>query len=201
MSDIISEASGTAAVLKYKGVFDFDGLSTYIIKWLKARGHQINEGKLLFTLFEQTGDNRYKQAADLLREQLRTQPRTAHGGFWHKLRYPNQMWLDGIYMAAPFYSQFAATFDEPAIFDDIALQIALLDRHARDPQTGLLYHAWDASHNQQWANPETGCSPNFWARAIGWFMMALPDLLDYFPRDFHFFTAYIVRFNRRASSN
>jgi unsaturated rhamnogalacturonyl hydrolase len=84
-------------------------------------------------------------------------------------------------MAAPFYAQFAAAFDEPEIFDDIALQVGLLDRHARDPRTGLLYHAWDASRSQKWADPESGCSPNFWGRAIGWFMMALPDVLDHYP--------------------
>lgn len=142
---------------------------------------QINEGKLLFALFEQTGENRYKQATYLLREQLRTHPRAEQGGFWHKLRYPHQMWLDGVYMAAPFYAQFAATFEEPAIFDDIALQINLLNCYAHDSQTGLFYHAWDASRSQKWANPVTGCSPNFWARAIGWFMMAIPDILEHFP--------------------
>ena len=144
---------------------------------------QINQGKVLFLLYAQTGEERYKKAAFLLREQMRTHPRTERGGYWHKKIYPNQMWLDGLYMAEPFLAQFAHTFDEPVLFDDIAHQIAIFDRRARDSQTGLLYHAWDYSRSQPWADPQTGCSPHFWARAMGWFTMALPDILDYFPSD------------------
>jgi unsaturated rhamnogalacturonyl hydrolase len=91
------------------------------------------------------------------------------------------MWLDGIYMASPFYAEFAKLFDEPEGFDDVANQIFLIDEHARDPKTGLRYHAWDASKNQRWANPDTGCSPHFWGRAIGWYAMALVDILEHFP--------------------
>lgn len=144
---------------------------------------QINEGKLLFYLYETTGDQRYKKAAYLLRQQLKTQPRTTGGGFWHKQIYPHQMWLDGIYMASPFYAEFASKFDEPDIYDDVARQIIIACKHTRDPRTGLLYHAWDESKSQQWADPETGCSPNFWARAMGWCAMAIPDVLDHFPED------------------
>jgi unsaturated rhamnogalacturonyl hydrolase len=144
---------------------------------------QINEGKLLFFLYETTGDERYKKAAFLLREQLQTQPRTSQGGFWHKQIYPHQMWLDGIYMASPFYAEFAKQFDEPEGFDDVAHQIVLIEKHTRDPKTGLLYHGWDESKSQKWADPETGCSPNFWGRAIGWYVMAIPDVLDHLPGD------------------
>jgi unsaturated rhamnogalacturonyl hydrolase len=91
------------------------------------------------------------------------------------------MWLDGIYMGCPFYAEFAATFDEPAAFDDIAFQIITIEKHTRDPRTGLLYHAWDESCQQRWANPVTGCSPHFWGRAMGWYVMALVDVLDHFP--------------------
>jgi unsaturated rhamnogalacturonyl hydrolase len=142
---------------------------------------QINEGKLLFFLYETTGDERYKQAATLLREQLRTHPRTKEGGFWHKQIYPYQMWLDGIYMASPFYAEFASRFDEPEGFDDVAHQIIAIEEHTRDPQSGLLYHAWDESRSQKWADPETGCSPNFWGRAMGWYAMAIVDVLDFLP--------------------
>ena len=144
---------------------------------------QINQGKLLFLLYAETGEARYEKAAFRLREQLRAHPRTEQGGFWHKQIYPNQMWLDGLYMSAPFLSQFAHAFDEPDIFDDVAHQAVLFDQHARDPRTGLLYHAWDCTRSQQWANPQSGCSPNFWGRAMGWFMMALPDILDFFPME------------------
>jgi unsaturated rhamnogalacturonyl hydrolase len=144
---------------------------------------QINEGKLLFLLYTATGDERYKQAAYLLRKQLQTHPRTSEGGFWHKQVYPHQMWLDGIYMASPFYAEFARTFDDPEGFDDVARQIILIEQHTRDPKTGLLYHGWDESRSQGWADPQTGCSPNFWGRAMGWYAMALPDVLDHLPAE------------------
>ena len=142
---------------------------------------QINQGKLLFLLHAETGDNRYKNAVFLLRKQLETHPRTAQGGYWHKKIYPDQMWLDGLYMADPFLAQFAHTYGDSDIWDDIAHQIALFDQYARDAETGLLFHGWDSSRTQKWADPQTGCSPHFWGRAIGWFMMALPDILDFFP--------------------
>jgi unsaturated rhamnogalacturonyl hydrolase len=144
---------------------------------------QINEGKLLFPLYAATGDERYKKAAYLLREQLRTHPRTSAGGFWHKQIYPHQMWLDGIYMASPFYAEFARRFGEPEGFDDVAHQIVVIGERARDPRTGLLYHAWDESRRQKWADPETGCSPHFWGRAIGWYAIAIVDVLDHLPAD------------------
>jgi unsaturated rhamnogalacturonyl hydrolase len=142
---------------------------------------QINPGKLLFQAYAQTGDERYRKAIELLRNQLQNQPRTASGGFWHKKIYPNQMWLDGIYMAAPFYAEYALTFDEPEAFDDLTGQIILIEQHTRDPQTGLLYHAWDESKAMAWADPQTGCSPHFWGRAMGWYVMALVDVLDFLP--------------------
>jgi unsaturated rhamnogalacturonyl hydrolase len=142
---------------------------------------QINPGKVLFPIWHETGDMRYAIALKTLRRQLSYQPRTQSGGFWHKQIYPQQMWLDGIYMASPFYAEYAALFDEPAAFDDVAHQIVLLEEHARDPQTGLLYHAWDESRQQRWANPATGCSPYFWGRAVGWYAMAIVDVLDHLP--------------------
>ena len=142
---------------------------------------QINQGRLLFALHERTGDSRYRRAAELLREQLRRQPRTREGGFWHKQIYPHQMWLDGLYMAGPFYAQFARTFGDTAGFDDVARQLLLVARHTRDAKTGLLYHGWDESRTQIWADKETGQSPNFWGRAMGWYLMALVDVLDFLP--------------------
>jgi unsaturated rhamnogalacturonyl hydrolase len=142
---------------------------------------QINPGKLLFPLYQATGDARYKNAIALLRRQLAGQPRTSSGAFWHKQIYPFQIWLDGLYMAGPFYAEYGATFDEPAAFDDVAHEISLVEAHMRDPRTGLLYHGWDESRQQRWADPATGCSPHFWGRAIGWYAMALVDVLDYLP--------------------
>jgi unsaturated rhamnogalacturonyl hydrolase len=147
---------------------------------------RLNTGKALFALYEQTGDTRYKHALDLLRSQLDRQPRTRSGGFWHKQIYPNQMWLDGIYMADAFWAQYEHAFpsiSEASAWDDIAHQVMLIEQHTRDPKTGLLYHAWDESRQQRWANPETGCSPHFWGRAMGWYGMALVDILDCLPPD------------------
>jgi unsaturated rhamnogalacturonyl hydrolase len=144
---------------------------------------QINAGKMLLFLSNQTGDLRYKTAAYLIREQLKTHPRNSEGGFWHKKIYPDQMWLDGLYMEAPFYVEFAKMFNEPSDFDDAAQQIILIYQQARDPKTGLLYHGWDESKKQQWANQETGCSSNFWGRAMGWYVMAIVDVLDYLPEN------------------
>ncbi len=143
----------------------------------------INNGKILLLLYSVTGQEKYRKAAALLREQLRTHPRTSEGGFWHKQIYPSQMWLDGLYMGEPFYAEYAATFHEDAAFDDIARQFVLMELHSRDAKSGLLYHAWDESRKQRWANPVTGRSPNFWGRAMGWYAMALVDALDYFPQN------------------
>ena len=140
-------------------------------------------GRNLLTLYAVTGKEKYYKAASTLREQLKNQPRTKEGGFWHKKRYPYQMWLDGLYMGEPFYAEYAKTFHEDAAFDDIADQFIWMEQHARDAKTGLLYHAWDESKEQKWANKQTGCSPNFWARAMGWYGIALVDVLQQFPQD------------------
>ncbi len=145
----------------------------------------INPGKLLFALHRETRDERYRRAIETLRAQLRAQPRTPSGGFWHKQVYPVQMWLDGIYMGSPFLAQYAATFDEPDAFADVVHQIALIFEHTRDPQSGLLYHGWAESRSEAWADPKTGCSRSFWARAVGWYAMALADVLDILPDPAH----------------
>ncbi len=142
---------------------------------------EVAPGRLLFGLHQRTGDARYRRAADTLRAQLRTHPRTAEGGFWHKKIYPQQMWLDGLFMGAPFYTQYGKTFGEPAAFDDVARQFLLVTRHTRDPRTGLMYHGWDAARAQSWADTASGLSPNFWGRAMGWYMMGLVETLDHFP--------------------
>jgi unsaturated rhamnogalacturonyl hydrolase len=141
----------------------------------------VNNGKLLLLLYRVTGKEKYKKAAELLRSQLATHPRTNEGGFWHKKIYTHQMWLDGLYMGAPFYAEYAMLFHEDSAFNDIANQFIWMENHARDAKTGLLYHGWDESKLQQWANKTTGTSPHFWARAMGWYSGALVDALDYFP--------------------
>lgn len=158
----------------------------------------VKTGRSIITLYKVTGDLRYYKAAKLLREQLKHHPRTTEGSFWHKQIYPHQVWQDGLYMAQPFYAEYAATFNEPSAFDDVANQLILIEKHARDPQTGLLYHGWDESKGMKWADPVTGCSPNFWGRAIGWYAMALVDVLDNFPTNHSKYDTLTTILNRLA---
>jgi len=141
----------------------------------------LNNGKVLMLLYSITGKEKYRKAIDYMRTQLNDHPRTKEGSFWHKKIYPWQVWLDGLYMGQPFYAEYAAHYKQDSAFDDIAKQFILIERHARDKKTGLLYHGWDESREQAWSNKETGCSPNFWARALGWYGVAMVDALDYFP--------------------
>ncbi len=143
----------------------------------------ILDGRMLLTLYKVTSKEKYYKAALILREQLKHQPRTNAGGYWHKKIYPHQMWLDGLYMAEPFHAEFAVDFNEPEAFKDIALQFMVMEAKARDQKTGLIYHGWDESKEQKWADPKTGLSPHFWARAMGWYGMALVDVMERMPNN------------------
>jgi unsaturated rhamnogalacturonyl hydrolase len=182
----VHDKTGDARYLDYvKAYYDHfvnpDGtIKTYNLDEYSV--DRINAGKVFFPLYAKTKDEKYKKAADLLRLQMKNHPRTKEGGFWHKKRYPWQMWLDGLYMAQPFLAEYAVTFNEPAIFDDLVNQFVWMEKHARDPKTGLLYHGWDESREQKWADPATGLSKEFWGRAIGWYAMALVDVLDFIPK-------------------
>lgn len=144
---------------------------------------QINAGKLLFLLYEQTGEERYRRPIDTLRDQLRHHPRTSEGGFWHKKIYPYQLWLDGVYMMGPFLVRYGVTFGDPEAIDETTHEILLVARYLRDPRTGLYYHGWDEKRQQIWADSITGRSANFWGRGMGWYAMALVDVLDWLPAD------------------
>ena len=147
----------------------------------------IKTGSLLFLLDRTTDDARYRAAADLLHRQLDEQPTTSEGGYWHKQRYPYQMWMDGLYMAEPFAVDYALAYldgeAQREALDHVARQFLLAARYLRDPATGLYYHGWDEAKAQLWADPETGRSQEFWGRAMGWYAMALADVLDDFPED------------------
>ena len=138
-------------------------------------------GKAVVELYNETTTTKYKTAAAKLRTTLTTQPRTTEGGFWHKQQYPSQMWLDGLYMGEPFYAIYAKTFNDTAAFTDITRQFLLIKKHLRDTVTGLYFHGWDETKTQAWANQVTGTSASFWGRAMGWYMMAMLDVLDYLP--------------------
>lgn len=121
-----------------------------------------------FPLYKRTGEEKYKKALDTLLPIIRDFPRNEAGGFWHKEWYPNQMWLDGLYMAGPISAEYAYRFEKPEYLDLAAEQALLMQEKTRDPKTGLWYHAWDCSKEAEWADPETGLAPEFWGRSIGW---------------------------------
>lgn len=157
-------------------------------------------GRLLFNLYESTKETKYLTALQTLKKQIEEQPRTISGGFWHKKIYPNQMWLDGLYMGEPFYAQYTKTFENGKNFDDIAKQFELIEKNDKDPKTKLLYHAWDESKQMAWANKTTGTSPNFWSRSLGWYAMALVDVLDYFPKEHPKYNQLVNYLNELANA-
>jgi unsaturated rhamnogalacturonyl hydrolase len=187
---------------------DFKYIKTAVDKYVtdegtitgyKADGYTLDDiemGRPVLLVYRVTQQAKYYKAAKFLHDQLALQPRTASGGYWHKQIYPNQMWLDGAYMAGPFRAAYAATFHEPGDFDDVAKQLLSMDEHMRDPNTGLMKHGWDESKEMPWADQTTGLSPEVWARAMGWYAMALVDVLDWFPRDHPERAALIAALNR-----
>lgn len=138
----------------------------------------VNTGKLFFLLYQETGEVKYKKAAELLMQQLDNHPRTSEGAFWHKEIYPYQIWLDGLYMGAPFYAEFIHQFAEEKEYQDVLQQFEISYKHLFDAKTKLLIHAWDEKKVQPWADPETGLSHHFWSRSIGWYLMAAADTYE-----------------------
>lgn len=194
-----SQGVGTLAMLKVWKKTGDDKYLNYVVQWadtlINNEGEihlykvetynidYINSGKVLFDVYRETGNEKYKLAMDRLVNQMKNHPRTHEGAFWHKLIYQHQIWLDGLYMGSPFLAQYAVTFNQPELIDDVMNQFIVCAKHTYDKATGLYYHAWDESKNQLWANKETGQSPNFWGRSIGWWFMALVDVLDFIPAD------------------
>ena len=138
----------------------------------------INEGKVLFDLYAISGKEKYKKAIDLLYSQLLTHPRTSAGSFWHKKIYPEQVWLDGLYMVQPFYMEYEMLFNNKRNYKDIFNQFKIVYDTMRDASNGLFYHGYDHSRKVFWADKETGLSKNFWTRSIGWYTMALVDTIE-----------------------
>ena len=161
--------------------------ATYVDLGADALGHnldRIQPGGLLLLLYQETRDPRYARAAHWLRQRFDSFPRNQDGGFWHKQKYPDEMWLDGIYMAEPFLVRYGKLFGEGGFpYDTAARQATLVAEHTRVPGTGLFRHAWDQDRNTAWADPKTGVSPEVWGRAMGWFLMALVDMIEDFPSE------------------
>jgi unsaturated rhamnogalacturonyl hydrolase len=183
----VYEASGEERYYDYaKGyadsLIDDDGV-IWKYKTENYNLDHINPGKMIFLLYDRTKDPRYEKVIHTLRAQLESQPRIAEGGFWHKKVYPDQMWLDGLYMSAPFYAEYAMRYNQPQDFADVVNQFLIVARNTRDPVTGLYRHAYDASRRMAWADSVTGQAPHAWGRAMGWFSMAIVDVLDFLPAD------------------
>ena len=142
---------------------------------------QINAGKELFRLWKTDSFHCSKRAISILIEQLVQQPRTLSGSYWHKKIYPDQVWLDGLYMFGPFQARCGVEFGLPELIDDVCRQFLTVQSSMRHEATGLYYHARDEKRASKWAHPQTGCSPHVWGRAVGWLSMALVDTLDWIP--------------------
>ena len=156
-----------------------------IIKHNSNHFDDLMAGCLLFMLDRNENDSRYKKALDTLVSDLNGWKKNAKGGYWHKQDVtPDQMWLDGLYMAGSVLSQYGYEFDDKECFDIMHRQMMLMWNNIRDEKTGLMYHACDFSKKMPWANPETGCSSIFWGRAIGWVALIIVDMLDFIPKDY-----------------
>lgn len=180
----------------------FEYVRRWVDHFVDAEGHLMLEGPpnldliqpgmVLLLVYEETPETRYRVAAGELLARLRTHPRNAAGGFWHKEIYPHEMWVDGIYMAGPFCVRYARLFGPNDLCPDEAVrQAVLLARQAQDPSTGLLRHAWDADGNAPWADPSTGLSPEVWGRGMGWYVMALIEMLQDLPPEHEGYAALL----------
>jgi unsaturated rhamnogalacturonyl hydrolase len=183
--DDVAKASGDARYAEYaKRVMD-----SYLADDGSIQGYapeeynidHINPGKMLQRLYSEYGEPKYRAAIDALAAQLEKHPRTSEGAFWHKLKYPDQLWLDGVYMGMPFLAGVGVMEGNDHLFEEASREFVIARSHLRDEQTGLYYHAWDEARKQQWADPETGRSPFVWSRGLGWYAMALVDILDVIP--------------------
>lgn len=163
------------AFIDYK-VYDDGSIDGYDVAELNI--DNVNAGKTLFELYDLTGKEKYRKAIDLIYSQIEQMPRTKEGNFWHKNIYPNQVWLDGLYMCQPFYMEYETRFNDKKNYSDIFNQFDNVVENMRDPKTGLYYHAYDSSREMFWCDKVTGLSQNFWLRALGWYSMALLDTLD-----------------------
>lgn len=190
----IYEQTGDKTYLHY--------VQTFVDKYVTANGdiQPIREGhnldviepsNLLFTLYQETKNKKYLLCLEKTAAKYRSFPKNSEGGFWHKSNYPNQMWLDGIYMAEPFIARYGAEYGDSKAnvpskkfcFNVAAYQIKLITKHVFNPKKGLAFHAWDASQTANWAvNRPGGVSPEVWSRGMGWYAMALVDTLEYLPQ-------------------
>lgn len=139
----------------------------------------VSETRVLFDLYAYTKEEKYSKAIEMVYEQVKTHPRTKEGNFWHKKIYPNQVWLDGLYMMQPFYTRYETERNKMQNYADIVRQYKNVYSLMRDEKTGLYYHGFDSSKEMFWADKKTGLSKNFWLRSLGWFTVSLIDVYEY----------------------
>lgn len=187
--------SGEAKLLTYVKAWVDSLVNPYgdIISFNPGQLDDLQPGVLLFPLYEQTGDKRYKTAMDTIAWFYERFPKTSSGGFWHNAMSRDQMWLDGLYMAGPFLAQYAAAFNRPGLLDVIVRQAELMEHYTRDAKTRLWRHAVDLHKCHPWADPRTGCSPEFWGRAMGWVPVALLNEMDFMDGQYKETLARITR--------
>lgn len=154
----------------------------------------------ILTLYQRESDPLYRKILGNFISQLETHPKTSSGGYWHKKIYPWQMWLDGIFMASPFMVRYAKEFNEPEWYDVAAFQVKEIYKRTLYPSSGLLAHAWDESRSQKWCDPATGQSHHPWGRSIGWYVMAIEDILEYLPVDHKDRDSLIIILNRTCDA-
>ena len=174
----------------YEAIIDSTGAIGGGYKEANYSLDHICPGWTLLKLVKSYPEEKYFKAIEQLYRQLQAQPRNAEGGFWHKQIYPDQMWLDGLYMAMPFYAEYTRDYVADSLrsahYEDIVHQFSLAYEHCYDPANGLLRHAWDASHRMFWCDPQTGQSAHAWGRALGWYCMALVEVIDILDQDSRF---------------
>lgn len=187
----LSGMQNTYRLTKNKKYFDYIKGWVDSIIWEDGSIHQFDPGQmddiqpgiLLFQLYKETGDERYPKALATLIDAMDKYPKCKCGGFWHKDHLPYQMWLDGLYMGGPLLAEYGATFNKPEYLEIPVFQIKMMEKNTKDSKTGLWYHAWDESREVSWADKETGLSPEFWGRSIGWVPIAILDVLQFLPKD------------------
>jgi len=188
--------------LKFADEFiDYYILEDGTIKTFDAEEYNIdniNEGKVLFDLHALTGKEKYLKAISTIYKQLETHPRTEEGNFWHKKIYENQVWLDGLYMAQPFYMAYETKFNNLTNYKDIFNQFLSVEKYMKDDKTGLYYHGYDTSKSMYWCDPKTGLSKNFWGRAMGWFVMSIIDVIEVMDDQMFYEYRYLMEMFRSA---
>jgi len=160
----------------------------------------IQPGILLYPFYKRTGEEKYKIALDFLVNILRNWKKNKSGGFWHSNIHPDQMWLDSLYMGSPILAEYGKEFNEPDFFDETAKQAVVMHDNMTDPETGLMFHAWDESKREEWADKETGLSEEIWGRAQGWYVVAIMDILSFMPKD-HPYRKKLIDIEREILGN